>query len=282
MLLSVPMHAQQTANLTAFTPFKIAGNLYYVGSEDQASFLVATSKGLILINSGYAESAPLIEQSIEKLGFKVSDVKILLLCHAHIDHDGGSAAIIQKTGAKYEVMEPDVETVESGGKKDFNNGPFPEEWYPATHVDRVLHDGDKVELGDMVLTGRLTPGHTKGNTTWTFDENQDGRVLNVVIVGSVSAGGGKGGNYKLIDNAAYPQIATDFPKGFAIMESLPCDIFLGAHARYFNMKAKYERLQAGDKNAFIDPEGYKAFVANGEQHFKDQLAKQQAAKQAGN
>lgn len=275
------LSATPDANMMPFTPFKIVGSLYYVGSEDQSSFLVATANGLILINSGFEASAPLIEQSIEKLGFKVNDIKIVLIGHAHIDHDGGSAAIIRDSGAKYEVMDADVPVVESGGKLDFNNGQFPAEWYPVAHVDRTLHDGDKVELGGTVLTAVLTPGHTKGNTTWTFDEKDDeGRVLHVVVVGSTSAAGGAGGSYRLVDNATYPGIVKDFEKSFAVLPTLPCDVFLGAHARYFNMQAKYERLTAGDKNAFVDPSGYKLFVANGEKNFKQNLAKQIAAKQS--
>jgi metallo-beta-lactamase class B len=253
-----------------FPPFRIAGNLYYVGSEDLASYLVATPDGLILINSSLESSVPLIRQSVEKLGFHFRDIKILLISHAHYDHCAGSAAILKLTGAKYEVMAPDVPVVESGGRKDFAYGTQAGMRYPAAHVDRVLHDGDTVALGGTVLTAHLTPGHTKGTTTWTLEEPGDGRMLHVVIVGSPNVNPG----YKLVHNAAYPQIAADYRHQFAVLRSLPCDIFLGAHGAYFGMLGKYKRFEAGDKNAFIDPAGYKAFIADREHAFEAELQRQ--------
>jgi metallo-beta-lactamase class B len=269
-------------NLIAFPPFRLVNNVYYVGSQDQSSYLISTPKGLILINSGYAASVPLIEQSVQKLGFKFGDIKILLISHAHIDHDAGSAAILQKTGAKYEVMDADASVVETGGKTDFQNGKLPEEQYAPAHVDRVLHDNDKVELGGTTLTAHLTAGHTKGCTTWTFDEKQDGRTLHVLVLCGVASSAGANGAYKLLDNPDYPQIRSDFEHSFAVYPTLPCDVFLGAHGRYFNLKEKYEKLQAGDKNAFVDPDGYEAYVANAKQAFERQLKKQlDAAKPPG-
>src|SRR6185295_1587624 len=148
-----------------FPAFRIAGNLYYVGSKGLASYLITTPDGHILINSNLEANVPMIRMSVESLGFKFSDIKILLISHAHYDHCAGSAAIKQLTGAKYMVMEGDVEVVESGGKNDFQYGNDPTTLYPPTKVDRVLHDGDHVKLGDAKLTARLTPGHTKGCTT---------------------------------------------------------------------------------------------------------------------
>jgi metallo-beta-lactamase class B len=257
-----------------FPPFRIAGNLYYVGSEDLASYLIATPDGLILINSSLEPSVPLIRKSVETLGFKFSDVKILLISHAHWDHCAGSAAILKETGAKYEVMDADVPVVESGGRADFYYGSDLSARYPAAHVDRVLHDGDTVRLGGTVLTARLTPGHTKGTTTWTMDEKENGRLLHVVIVGSPNVNPG----YKLVGNEAYPQIAADYKRGFAVLDALPCDVFLGAHGAYFDLKEKYPRWKNGDKDAFIDPSGYKAYIADRERVFEAELAKQSAAK----
>ena len=153
-----------------FTPFHIAGNLYYVGSEDLAAYLISTPQGLILINSNLESSVPQIRESIEKLGFKFRDVKILLISHGHFDHCAGSAAIIKQTGAKYYVMDADVSVVESGGKTDFEYSTRTDFHFPPTHVDRALHDGDTVSLGGTTLTAHLTAGHTKGTTTWTMDE----------------------------------------------------------------------------------------------------------------
>jgi len=257
-----------------FPPFRIAGNLYYVGSADLASYLIVTPKGLILINSSLETSVPLIRRSVEELGFKFGDIKILLISHAHDDHCAGSAQIIKLTGAKYFVMDADVPVVESGGRADFHYGSDPSNRYPPAHVDRVLHDGDTVQLGGAVLTAHLTPGHTKGTTTWTMDEKEDGRTLHVVIVGSPNVNPG----YKLVGNTAYPQIAADYKRGFAVLQSLPCDIFLGAHGAYFGLKDKYARWKNGEKNAFIDPAGYKAYIADREQAFEAELQRQSSRK----
>jgi metallo-beta-lactamase class B len=258
-----------------FPAFRIAGNLYYVGSRGLATYLIATPAGHILINSDLEANVPMIRASVEKLGFKFSDIKVLLISHAHWDHDAGSAMIKQLTGAKYMVMDADVPVVESGGKDDFEYGGTPTSLYSATKVDRVLHDGDEVKLGDAVLVAHLTPGHTKGCTTWTMKAKEGGKEYNVVIVGSPNVNRG----YKLVDNAKYPQIASDYERMFRVLESLPADIFLGAHGAYFGMEAKYARLKDGAPSPFIDPEGYKKFVADKEQEFRTELAKQRQQKQ---
>lgn len=253
-------------------PFRIAGNLYYVGSEDLASYLIVTPKGMILINSNLESSVPQIRKSVEALGFRFSNIKILLISHAHFDHCAGSAAIKRITGAQYEVMEPDVSVVQTGGKTDFQYGADPSIHFPPAHVDRVLHDGDTVSLGGTTLTAHLTPGHTRGTTTWTMDETEGGgRTMHVVIVGSPNVNPG----YKLVGNKAYPRIASDYQRGFQILKGLPCDLFLGAHGAYFGLAAKYARFKAGDHNAFIDPAGYKAYIAEREQSFESELRRQE-------
>jgi metallo-beta-lactamase class B len=256
-----------------FPPYRIMGNLYYVGSKGLASYLITTPQGDILINSSFEENVPLIRASIEKLGFHFRDVKILLISHAHSDHCAGSALVKKLTGAKYMVMEGDVPVVESGGKEDFNYGKSAAQWYPPVKVDRVLHDGDQVKLGNVVLTAHLTPGHTKGCTTWTMEITEGGKSYHVVIVGSPNVNPG----YKLVNNASYPQIAQDYERTFSTLKALPCDIFLGAHGDYFGMLAKYARLQQGGRNPFIDPDGYKSFVAEKEQAFEAELQKQSQA-----
>jgi len=255
-----------------FPPFKIAGNLYYVGSADLAAYLIATPKGNILINSNLESSPAQIRQSIEKLGFKFSDTKVLLISHAHFDHCAGSAQILKITGAKYEVMDADVPVVQAGGRNDFNYAAQKDLWFPPVHVDRVLHDGGSVALGGTVLTAHKTAGHTKGTTTWTLDETNGGRPLHVVIVGSPNVNPG----YKLVGNTAYPQIADDYRHEFQVLQSLPCDIFLGAHGAYFGMKGKYERWKAGDRSAFLDPNGYKRYIADREQAFEAEFRRQSA------
>lgn len=171
------------------------------------------------------------------------------------------------------VMDADAPVVESGGKADFNYGNDPATQYTPTKVDRVLHDGDEVKLGGTVLVAHLTPGHTKGCTTWTMKVADAGKTYNVVIVGSPNVNAG----YKLVNNAAYPQIAADYERMWRVLKSLPCDIFLGAHGEYFGMVEKYARMKDGAANPFIDPDGYKKYVAQKEQDFLTELAKQKAA-----
>lgn len=266
--------AQDPADWTEpFPPFRIASNLYYVGSKALASYLVTTPEGHVLINSDLEASVPLLRKSVETLGFKFNDVKILLISHAHYDHNAGSAAIQKLTGATYMVMDADVSVVESGGKTDFQYGDSPTSAFPPTKVDRVLHDGDEVKLGGTVLVAHLTPGHTKGCTTWTMKVTESGKTLDVVIVGSPNVNPG----YKLLKNAAYPQIADDYERTFRVLKALPCDLFLGAHGSYFDLDAKYPRLKEGAPSPFVDPDGYQKYVAERESAFRAELAKQKAA-----
>ncbi len=260
-----------------FPPYRIIGNIYYVGSRGLASYLITTTQGNILINSSLEKSVPLIRESIEKLGFRFSDTRILLISHAHWDHCAGSAAVKELTGAKYMVMDADVPAIEDGGKFNFGRDAKYSEsgvsQYQPVKVDRVLHDGDQVKLGDTVLTAHLTPGHTKGTTTWTMKVADGGKTYNVVVVGSPNVNPG----YKLVNNALYPQIASDYERMFRVLKSLPCDVFLGTHGEYYGMEAKYARMKEGGPNPFIDPEGYKSYIAEREQTFRAELAKQTAA-----
>ena len=210
-----------------FPPHRMIGNIYYVGSRGLASYLITTPAGHILINSNLKTSVPLIRKSIEKLGFRFSDVKVLLISHAHFDHDGGSAEIKKLTGAQYMVMDGDVNVVESGGKSDFQYGNDAKFLYPAAKVDRVLHDGDEVKLGDTTLTAHKTAGHTRGCTTWSLKVREAGKTYDVVIVGSPNVNPG----YKLVNNVIYPEIADDYARGFRVLKSLPCDVFLGEIGR---------------------------------------------------
>jgi metallo-beta-lactamase class B len=257
-----------------FPPFRIAGNLYYVGSRGLANYLITTPQGHVLINSDLEANVPLIRTSVEKLGFKFTDIKILLISHAHWDHDAGSAAIKRLTGARYMVMDADVPVVESGGKTDFEYSDDPTTPYPPAKVDRVLHDGDTVRLGDAELVAHLTPGHTKGCTTWTMKVQDAGKTYDAVIIGSPNVNPG----YKLVGNAGYPQIAADYRRTFRVLKSLHCDLFLGAHGSYFDLDAKYARRQKNTAvNPFVDPAGYQHYVAESEHAFRAELAKQQAA-----
>jgi metallo-beta-lactamase class B len=269
----VALAAQNKPDWTIpIAPFRIADGLYYVGSRDLASYLVVTPQGNILINSGLESSPTLIRSSIEQLGFKYTDTRVLLISHAHWDHDAGSARVIQETGAKYMVMDDDVPVVESGGALDFAYADSP---YPKAKVDRVLHDGDEVKLGDATLVAHKTPGHTRGCTTWTMKAQQNGRTLDAVIVGSWNVNA----EYRLVDKpqhpASYPGIVTDYRKTFALLKQLPCDLFLGAHGDYFNLLGKLARARKSGESVWIDPEGYQAKVAERERVFEAKLHEQQ-------
>ncbi|HEY1757053.1 MAG TPA: subclass B3 metallo-beta-lactamase [Bryobacteraceae bacterium] len=239
-----------------FPAHKIIGNMYFVGSEQLGSFLITTPQGHILINSDYEETVPVIRAAVEKLGFKFTDIKILLNSHAHPDHTTGDAMIKDLTGATVMTMAEDVpalQNIRPGGK------PHP--------IDRVLHDGDTVTLGGMTLTAHLTPGHTKGCTTWTLKVDDGGKSYDVVIVGSVSLNAANLG-----DNPGYPTIREDFVKSFQVLRSLPCDVFVGSHTGFYQMTAKYAKLEQGGPNPYIDPAGYKSLIDSSEKAFHDRLA----------
>ena len=264
---------------TPLAPFRIADNLYYVGSRDLAAYLVVTPAGDILINSNIPSSPPLLRRSVEQLGFRWSDIRILLISHAHVDHAGGSAAILRQTGARYEVMEGDAGVVESGGRTDFAFGSRMQ--FPAAHADRVLQDGDTVSLGGVTLTAHLTAGHTRGCTTWTMPVHLPGEPAGMrrhaVIVGSWNVLS----EYRLTTVGgrppSYPGIAEDFRRQFAVLAALPCDVFLGAHGSYFGMLAKLQRMPAEGDRVWVDPEGYQRELAAHRQAFEADLARQIAS-----
>lgn len=265
-------HPEWTTN---HIPFHIVGNIYYVGSNDLAAYLIATPQGHILLNTNMASSVPQICQNIEALGFKLTDIKLLLNSQAHFDHAGGFAELKRRTQAKLAIMEADVAAVESGGRTDFLYFNDPDAQFPPAKVDRVLHDGDQVVIGHIALTAHLTAGHTKGDTTWTLEIPDAGHSYHIVIFGG--AGVNPGSN--LINDTRYPQQAADFVRTFRTLRALPCDVFLGAHGVYFGLLEKYQHLQANSLNPFIDPAGYQAYIANREQAFLAELAHQKTAHQ---
>jgi metallo-beta-lactamase class B len=249
---------QQT---TAFPPHRIIDNLWYVGTESLASFLVTTPEGHILINSSYETNVPLILASVARLGFKLTDVRIVLGSHAHGDHMEGDAAVKMFTNAQVMAMAEDVPALQRmtpGGK------PHP--------VDRTLHDGDTVSLGGTTLTARLTPGHTKGNTTWTMKANENGRAYAVVIIGSVGVNPG----FILVGNKDNPTIADEYRQAFRVLRSLPCDVPLASHPAMYNLAEKFKKYGT-TPNPFIDPAGYRAELDIVEGVFNETLAAQQKA-----
>jgi metallo-beta-lactamase class B len=244
-----------------FPPHKVIGNIYYVGSESLASFLVVTPQGNILINSCFEATVPVIRTSVEQLGFKFTDIKILLGSHAHADHMEGDALVKQLTGAQVMAMAEDVPAlmkIKPGDK---------------THpLDKTLHDNEQVTLGEATLVAHLTAGHTRGCTTWTTQAQENGKSYDVVIIGSVGVNPG----FKLVNNTEVPNMADEYRRSFKVLRSLACDVPLGSHPAMYNMAAKYPKIGKGP-NPFIDPAGYKHEVDIGEHAFLEELDKQKKA-----
>jgi metallo-beta-lactamase class B len=284
VLFCIPtlVHAESNSLwTTTIAPFRIADDLYYVGSQELASYLVVTPNGSILINANLSTSPSQIRASVEKLGFRWTDIKILLNSQAHDDHMAGAAEVIRETHAKNMVMDGDVSVVETGARADFLS-PSPNiPTYTPVHVDRVLHDEDTVSLGGVILTAHKTAGHTRGCTTWTMRSHLPGepagKMRNIVIVG----GTGFWSEYHFIATpghpVSYPGIVQDFQHTFVLLRALPCDVFLGAHAGYFDILTKLERYPRNGPRVFIDPAGYHDFVADAQKTFEQALIKQQAA-----
>lgn len=246
-----------------FPAHRIMDNLYFVGTEALGTFLIETPAGLILINSDFESTVPSIKASVESLGFVFEDIEIILGSHAHGDHMEADAMIKEMTGALVMAMAEDVPALRAmrpGGKE-----------HP---IDRILEDGDTVELGGTTLTAHRTAGHTKGCTSWALEVEEDGEVYDALIVCSFGVNDG----YILVDNPDYPEIADDYVETFARARELPVDIFLGSHGFWYGIAEKYERLQArepGDPNPFIDRAGYLEHVAMQEANFEAMLASQQ-------
>jgi metallo-beta-lactamase class B len=238
-----------------FPPHKIIGDLYYVGTRTLSSFLIVTPQGNILINSTYERNVQTIEKSVEQLGFKFSDIKILLGTHAHSDHQEGDALLKQLTGAQTMAMAEDVPALQAmtpGGKE-----------HP---IDKTLHDGETVTLGGTTLTAHLTPGHTRGCTTWTMKAQEGGKMYNVVIGCSLRP-----------PATLTPEVVAEFSHTFPLVRSLACDVPLGDHAAQYNLEEKYAKLQAGARNPFIDPDGCTYEVDIEEAMFHALLDEQQKA-----
>jgi metallo-beta-lactamase class B len=272
-LAATPLTAQTAAELfkrnigspdqfnKQFPPHKVIGNIYYVGSESLASFLVVTPQGNILINSCFEATVPVIRTSVEQLGFKFTDIKILLGSHAHADHMEGDALVKQLTGAQVMAMAEDVPALM---KMKPGDKPHP--------LDKTLHDGDQVTLGGTTLVARLTAGHTRGCTTWTTKAQENGKTYDVVIIGSVGVNPG----FKLVNNTEVPNMADEYRRSFKVLRSLACDVPLGSHPAMYNMAEKYPKIGKGP-NPFIDPEGYKHEVDIGDHAFLEELDKQKKA-----
>jgi metallo-beta-lactamase class B len=255
-------------------PFNVIGNIYYVGvtdpsgkgTQDSVAYLITTPEGHILLDTQYDETVPLIRDNVQKLGFRIQDVKIMINSHAHTDHMAGHFRMKELTGAEVVISEKDAIVLADGGVTDFRSDGR-QLWKPMK-ADRIIQDGDTVSLGGVTLTAHLTPGHTKGCTTWTMVTRDGGRDYNVVIACGVRAQQ----NVPLLGNRKYPEIADDFHGSFATLRRLPCDVFLGVHGSWFNLADKAKRReQASGPNPFINPAEFKEYIATFEKAYLDQL-----------
>jgi metallo-beta-lactamase class B len=271
-LLAAAAAFAQGIDNQAVEPLRIAGNLYFVGASDISSYLIATPAGHVVIDAGYESTVPLIEAGIRKLGFKVEDVHILLNTQAHYDHAAGFAALKKDTGAKLMASDADADVIERGGLRDFSFGdshPF-----PAAKVDRRLKDGDTVTLGTLTLHAHVTPGHTRGCTTWAFSVTDNNRELHVVDMCGLTVLD----TTRLLNNPGYPGIVSDYERTIPAMRRIPVDIFIGSHPSYYGGQEKAARAKANPNgaNPFIDPDGYQRYIDTGEKRFRDALAKEKA------
>ncbi len=243
-------------------PFRIIGNIYYVGTAGLSSYLITGPKGHILIDGTVPESGSMVARNIEKAGFKLRDVRYLLINHAHFDHCGGLAELKRLTGAQVLASAGDRPNLEAGrtiGRIDIDG-------FPPVQVDRIIRDGDVIRLGPVMLTTIATPGHTEGATSWTTMA----AGKRVIFVSSISVAG-----QPLVNNRQYPAVVSDFQATFARLLRIKADVFLNYHAEAFDLDAKRRRLEAGDANAFVDPTELGRSVARSKQSFDEELARQQ-------
>jgi metallo-beta-lactamase class B len=253
-----------------FPPFRIVGNLYYVGTYDLACYLISTPAGHILINTGLADSAAQIRANIETLGFRFSDIKLLLATHAHWDHVSAMAEVKRLTGARLAATEAEVPLFESGGKSDFRWGEDSGAWFPPVHVDATLKDGQLVGLGGMALTVHLHPGHTKGAASYEFTVADGGRAYRVLIANFPSINPG----VRLLDNPRYPNILADYAGTLKSLQELHPEIFLSSHAGQFALHRKYQPGDSYQPARFVDPAGYRAMVDQMQRAFDAELRRQ--------
>ncbi|HEY1706765.1 MAG TPA: subclass B3 metallo-beta-lactamase [Rhizomicrobium sp.] len=253
-------------------PFRLSDEIYYVGASDVTSFLIVTDDGLILTDGGFEDTAHQIEANIKTLGFDIHKVKILMNGHAHFDHAGGLAELKKASGATFVASAADAPVLESGGVKDFVDlGPGTK--FPPIKPDRILTDGEKLTLGHTTLTIHLTPGHTRGCTSWTMTAHIGGVPHDVLYICSLSVLS----MYSLVKAPSYPGIADDFAHSIATLKSLPCEIMLASHGQFFGLTDKHAKLDAGDKNAFVDPASCKRYLDTAEQRYNAEIAKEKAA-----
>jgi metallo-beta-lactamase class B len=267
--------APQNADWTRpFPSFRIIGNIFWVGSYDLSTYLITTPQGNILINTGVGDTAKQIKASVEQLGFKLADTKILTATHGHFDHVAGLAELKRMTGARLVASEADRELLESGGAADFRFGDTPGARFEPVKVDQVFKDNDTISLGGTELTAHHHPGHTKGATSFTVNVQEAGKTYRVIIanMGSINPG------VTVSGMAKYPGIAQDYARTFRAQKDMRIDIWLASHAAQFRMHEKYKPGDAFNPERFVDPAGFRAAVQQLEKTYLDQLARERSAK----
>ncbi len=253
----------------ATQPFQVIGNIYYVGTEGLSAWLITSAKGHVLIDGGMPQNADLVEANIRALGFKLSDVELIFNSHAHFDHAGALAQLKKDTGAFLFASVGDKPALETG--KYIGSEAVAEYGFPPVKVDKTLVDGETVSIGGNTLKANLTPGHTKGCTSWTTTVKDGGKSYRVIFFcsGSVAAN-------RLAPNPQYPGIVADYQKTFVKLGKMQADIFLAPHPEQMNLAAKKAAIGPGKPNPFVDPSELGKTTARLEADFKVQLAKQQA------
>jgi metallo-beta-lactamase class B len=251
-------------------PFRVIGNTYYVGTQELAAYLLVSPTGDVLIDGTLAENAPLIEKNIRTLGFKLSDIKLILNTHAHFDHAAGLAQLKKDTGARFDASAADKPILERGY---ITFGPTANDHFPPVKVDHVVKDDETLHVGGVAITAHLTPGHTPGCTSWTWNETEGGKTYSVIDVCSLTVAGNP-----LVNNTAYPQIVSDYRSSMAKLKAMHADVFLAPHASFYDPQKKLAARKEAGPNPFIDPAALQDFVAKCEVAFDKELARQETAK----
>jgi metallo-beta-lactamase class B len=253
-------------------PFRIIANIYYVGFSNVGAILITSPQGHILIDSGFEETVPWLRANIEQLGFKSTDIKCLLSSHAHTDHVGGHARMKELTGASLLISDGDGPVLADGGRSDYRSDGR-QLWRPVRADGKVV-SGTEVQVGTVTLKAHLTPGHTKGNTTWTTVVEEGGRRYDVCFAASMRLN-----RVPLVGNTKYPEVADAYVQSFETLKKLSCDVFIASHSHYYDLENKRKRLKDGaTPNPFIDPAGFRAYIADFEKAFREQLAKEQSGR----
>jgi metallo-beta-lactamase class B len=257
-----------------YPPHRVIGPLYSVGGKDLSVFLITTSDGHILINTGMSNSTAQIKANLDELGFDMADVKILLVQQSHFDHAAALAEIKSLTGAELWATEQDAPILEDGGASDPHFGDCLDFRFAPIKVDKTLQQGSKISLGGVTLTTHLHPGHTEGSSSYTLTHEENGKTYNVVIANMGSINEGK----QLLNEPTYPNVAADFANTFAAQLALPVDVWVAAHASQYKRDAKHQPGQAYDAEAFVDPEGFRSAVSSLQGTYEWQLAVERAEK----